>query len=205
MDGVDTLKGVAIYRMDSLDIWRSKPDEAVLAASLKHPSLYAIILERYEAPFTRKAKTIIRDEDAVMDAVQETFVRIYRYAGRFTKREGVAFKSWAYKILMNTTFTHYARLKRDASVSLEDGALNDADHAYDDSAKTEMQESVQSVLGKMPGEVAVLLRAHDLEGKPYEIIAKEQGLTLTALKMRLFRARKIFKKQFLAEAGSIEV
>ena len=89
-------------------------DEELLARSERHPSLFAAIVERYQAAFLRKASQVVGDQEEARDVVQETFVKIYRYAGRFEKQEGASFSSWAYKILMNTSFTHYQKRKRAA-------------------------------------------------------------------------------------------
>ena len=49
----------------------------------------------------------------------------------------------------------------------------------------------------MPQDLAELLREYYLADKPYQAIAASHGITVGALKMKLFRARKLFKK-FLA-------
>ncbi|MCP6768921.1 hypothetical protein NL529_29160, partial [Klebsiella pneumoniae] len=58
-------------------------DEEVLAASVAHPSLFALLVRKYEAAFLRKAQSIIRDEEEAIDIVQEAFTKIYINAGKF--------------------------------------------------------------------------------------------------------------------------
>src|SRR3989338_5353686 len=87
-------------------------DEEILAASRAKPYLFEILVDRYQEAFLRKASRILGYRPEVEDVVQETFTKIYVYSGNFAKQEGASFSSWAYKILMNTTFTHYQKLKR---------------------------------------------------------------------------------------------
>ena len=89
-----------------------KSDEEILALSIEQPHLFAVLIDRYQSAFLRKAGTVIRGKEDAEDIVQETFTKIYLYAGKFQVQEGASFKSWGYKILMNTSFTHYKKKKR---------------------------------------------------------------------------------------------
>ena len=99
-----------------------KSDEELLALSISHPSLFALIVRKYEAPFLRKAQSIIHDEEVSVDIVQEAFTKIYMNAKKFKPVEGASFSSWAYRILINTALTHYTRRKRQGrdSAKLDD-------------------------------------------------------------------------------------
>lgn len=176
--------------------WENERDEVVLKAAVWEPALFRILIRRYEEPFLRKARTVIQDSEEAEDIVQETFVKIYRYAGQFKKQPGIEFKSWAYKILMNTAFTHYGKFQKTRNnVEYLDYLLTEElpkDETYLERA--ELKELVRTVMGKMPPQLASALQAYYFEDKSYQEIAKEQNITLSALKMRLFRAKKIFKK-----------
>lgn len=185
--------------------WELERDELVLKASAETPSLFKILITRYEEAFLRKAKGVVYSEAESEDIVQETFVKIYKNAQNFQKRDGIEFKSWAYKILMNTSFTHYAKLqKTKGNLEFQDflaaGELHPQDNYV---AKQEMAHSVQIALAKMPENLAMALKAYYFEDKSYEDIAREQNITLPALKMRLFRAKRIFRKHFELDDGFI--
>src|SRR3989344_8098421 len=88
------------------------PDAEVLVLSRQTPSLFRILMERYEAAFRRKARSIVGEREEVQDIVVETFTKIYLKSGQYRSQPGASFKSWAYKILVNTALTYYRRLKR---------------------------------------------------------------------------------------------
>ena len=51
-------------------------DEDVLRASLSDPDMFMYLIRKYEAPFLRKARTVLYREEDVEDVVQETFTKI---------------------------------------------------------------------------------------------------------------------------------
>jgi RNA polymerase sigma-70 factor (ECF subfamily) len=175
------------------------PDEEILRKSLRDPSQFKILVSRYQEPFLRKAWGIVRKQEDAEDIVQEAFVKIYRYGGNFQKRAGIQFKSWAYKILMNTAFTHYQDIKKkSSSVEYLDPVLYDEGekplgYTQDIAAISDARVVVKSVIAKMPEHLGRILGFYYLEDKSYKDICKLEKISMTALKMRLFRAKRLFK------------
>lgn len=176
------------------------PDEAILASSQERPALFGLLVERYQASFLRVAGRVVRDRGAAEDVVQEAFVKMYRYAKRFKKGEDRKFSSWAYKIVLNTAITHYHRLRRrewqlpDPAEGSDPTANQARDRFREALLERETEGLVAGVLEVMPADLAALLRAYYLEDKSYRTIAATEGLTIGALKMKLFRARNVFRR-----------
>lgn len=172
-------------------------DEELLALSVSHPSVFALLVRKYEAPFLRKAQNIIKDAQSAEDIVQEAFTKIYLNAGRFEKQEGASFSSWGYKILINTALTHYAKRKRrgekTAALDEEIWALI-PDKQLRQFERTELKDLVASALSRMPEVMARALTAFFIEGKTQEEMAREEGLSVGAIKTRVHRAKKEFRK-----------
>lgn len=173
------------------------PDEEILRQSLRDPSKFKILVSRYQEPFLRKARGIIWKQEDAEDIVQDTFVKIYRYADRFQKRAGIEFKSWAYKILMNTAFTHYQEAKKKANfVEYLDPVLYDEErpvsYSQDLDAMSDAKAVVKSVIEKMPEHLGRVLGLYYLQDKSYKEICRLEKISITTLKMRLFRAKRLF-------------
>ncbi len=178
------------------------PDEEILQQSITNPGLFSLLIDKYQVPFTRKAQTIVHSREEAEDIAQETFTKIYLNAGKFKKQEGIEFKSWAWRILVNTSLTHYRKLKKTfGDVGYLDEILARGD---DDDAelglpientldKHQRAQHVREVIDKLPEEQAALIKAHYIEDRPYEEIARAHGISIGALKMKLFRARKVLK------------
>lgn len=183
------------------------PDEKILTDSLKHPALFGILVDRYQEAFLRKAEGIVHSPEEAEDIVQETFAKIYFNARRYTPQEGATFRSWAYKILVNTTFTHYQKLKKKSGVSLElDPELWDilpdpAGNFYDEDS---MRDYVASFLARMPSQLAHPLRLHFLENYSQKEIAEMEKTSVSAVKTRIYRAKKEFQRLLKGKGGKEE-
>lgn len=172
-------------------------DEEILELAIKNPSLFSVILDRYQEAFLRKAEGVLRSREDAEDIVQETFAKIYLHAGKFKVQEGASFKSWAYKILLNTSFTRYKKRKKDR------GAVYAPDPEWYESMpdlnskqfeKEELSDYVISVLSRMPEHLSKVLKLHFIDGRPQDEIAKIEGVSVGAIKTRVHRAKKEFKK-----------
>jgi RNA polymerase sigma-70 factor (ECF subfamily) len=174
-----------------------KSDEELLAASVGTPSLFALLVRKYEDAFLRKALSIVREQEAAEDVVQEAFTKIYLNAKKFKTVEGAQFSSWGYRILINTALTHYAKRKRRGGVEFgldeEIWALI-PDKNLKQFEKKELADLVASVLIRMPEPMARALNAFFLEGKTQEEIAATEGLSVGAVKTRVHRAKAEFRK-----------
>src|SRR3989344_6212139 len=172
-------------------------DEEILRLAIDDPSYFSILVDKYQIPFLRKAGSVIRNQEEAEDIVQETFTKIYRYGGNFKKQKGIEFKSWAYKILMNTTFTHYQKLKKTgANTEYLDPVLYEdkLEENHDFAAIQDAKSMVAKVVDKMPEHLAKVLKLYYLEDKSYADICKIEKISIPTLKMRLFRAKRLFEK-----------
>lgn len=176
---------------------RAQEDEELLVASVAKPALFALLVQKYEEAFLRKAKSIVHSQEEAEDVVQEAFVKIYLNAAKFTKQEGASFSSWGYRILINTALTHYAKRKREGSKRAD---LDDEiwalipDKNLRQFEKKEFIDEVASVLTRMPAPLAQVLSAFFIEGKSQEEIAHAQGLSVGAVKTRVHRAKHEFRR-----------
>ncbi len=179
----------------------SKPelgDEEILRLSQKDPTYFSLIVEKYEEPFMRAALSITRSREEAEDILQEAFTKIYVNAAKYKKEPGASFKSWAYKILINTSFTHYQKIKKTTgNVSYLDPVLYE-DSIVEESAfrasDADNKAIITATLVKMPEHLGRLLKMYYLDDKSYNDIAKAEKISTTTLKMRLFRAKRLFKK-----------
>jgi len=171
-------------------------DEEILAQAIKDPRQFRSIVDRYEAAFLRKAKTILGEREEIQDAVVETFTKIYFHAAKFKTVPGASFRSWAYRILVNTAISYYHRLKS------RSGDLFAADFDPDliaDTKATQKFEQFQwrdliiSYFHRLPAATVRILKQFFLEDRTQLEIAKLEGISVAAVKTRLHRAKKSFR------------
>jgi RNA polymerase sigma-70 factor (ECF subfamily) len=176
---------------------RDASDEEVLERSQAEPWLFAVLLERYQDAFLRKARGILRDDRDAEEVVQDTFTKIYLNAGRFEVREGAKFSSWAYAILMNTAFTRYQKLMREGrrTVALDPAQWELQGARADHTGFAETADAIERILARLPGHFASVLRLHYLEHWSHKDIAEGSGETVSAVKARIHRAKAAFRKE----------
>lgn len=176
---------------------RELSDEEILERSKKEPWIFAVLLERYQEPFMRKARSIIHNEQDAEEVVQDTFTKIYVYADKFQVREGAKFSSWAYRILMNTAFTRYQkRVKEGQRVVNMDPEFEEfyGERAHN-AGFEEQRDAIERVLERLPGHFVYVLRLHYLERYSHADIAEETGETVGTIKARIHRAKAAFRKE----------
>ena len=172
-------------------------DEDILRASQDEPAMFQMLVEKYQEPLLRAAMRVVRGREEAEDIVQEAFVKIYKNADKFQKLDGIEFKSWAYRVAINTAITHYRKLKR-GEFLVEDPAV--FQEAGEDliherfSLAADAKAAVAAALSQMPAHLGSVLKHYYLEDKSYKTIAVEEQISIPTLKMRLFRAKKLFKK-----------
>ena len=172
-------------------------DEEVLRASLAEPAMFQILVEKYQEPLLRAALRVVRGREEAEDIVQEAFVKMYKNAEKFQKLDGIEFKSWAYKVAINTAITHYRKLKRGEFLAEDPAVFQEAGGERLDmriSLAADAKAAVGRVLQKMPLHLRSVLHRYYMEDKSYRTIAKEENISIPTLKMRLFRAKKLFRK-----------
>jgi len=189
--------------LTTTDEARKLSDEEVLARAVGEPWLFAVLLERYQEPFLRRARRILGGDQATAeDVVQETFTKIYVHASKFAPRVGASFSSWAYTILTNTALTKLSKRIREGKrvapldPEYEQQFADLALSAHD----REDQDMIERVLTKLPGHFADVLRLFYLERWSHKDIAERTGETVSAVKTRVHRAKAAFRER-LSDLG----
>lgn len=182
-------------------------DETILRQVHHHPEVFTVLDTRWRKPFHRCAAGVLHDWMEAEDVVQEAFLKMYRYADTFESRGSEQkFSSWAYRIVLNTAYTRYRKLKDWRRFAVwpqedEDGRPIADENSPGLAAKSrelwkEAEEQADSkiivvrLLSQLPEDMRSLFTAYYLDGLTYEEISGKMGISNEAIKMRLFRARR---------------
>lgn len=165
-------------------------DEELLVRSLEHPKAFETLMSRYQREFLSRAQVVVKTRDEAEDVVQETFIRMYRFAPKFNAENGT-FRAWSVTILMNVARTKYQKTakERGTFVHLEDEhyvSLADPHSAHNDYLD---RAEVERVLGKVDADTAEILTLAYIEALPYEEIATLKQTSVGAIKARVHRAK----------------
>ncbi|MES2971029.1 MAG: RNA polymerase sigma factor [Patescibacteria group bacterium] len=133
-------------------------------------------------------------EDA-QDVVQEAYVKALKYIAGF--RGNADFKTWMYRVTANCANTHTGKAKKDRHEDVEDvrwvSALEDQDEFIDPAKRAAYIESkgeYERAVWALPTNQRVVLVLRDIYDLSNREIAIELGISDSAVKVRLHRARR---------------
>jgi RNA polymerase sigma-70 factor, ECF subfamily len=132
------------------------------------------------------------DEDDARDVVQEAYLRAYRGLQRF--RGDAQFSTWMYRITANCAATHLGRRSRHRHDELDEAAaVVDARPEHDPELRVDADDlrgRLRVALEALPPRLRAVVVLRDVYDLPHEAIAAELGISESAAKVRLHRARK---------------
>lgn len=131
---------------------------------------------------------VMRDRELALDAVQETFITVYRKVDKFTGES--AFSTWLYRVAINTCYDQLRKIKRRAVDPLPD-ATNPADpHSESAFTAVELRPDLQRALATLAPEFHKAIVLADMEALPLQQVADILGVPVGTIKSRVFRARR---------------
>lgn len=151
------------------------------------------------------ARRITGNEEDARDVVQEAYFRAWRGIEKF--RGEAQFSTWMYRITANAATTHVQRRRRHRADSLDDVA--EPSDTRIESQPAAMAESgaeldrLAHALDELPPRLRAVVVLKDVYDLPHEAIADELGITVTAAKVRLHRARRKLR-DVLETTGEVE-
>lgn len=179
-----------------------EPSDAELVRRVRTGDIgaYGALVARYRDRLGRYAVHMIGDREDAEEALQDSFVRAYRSLGRCD--DPARFGAWLYGILVNRCRTTGARAARRRRMFVNDaGALSGAAHP-EPIERLEWTDAVDRALARLAPEYREAFLLKHVEDLEYEEMSKLTGAGVSALKMRVKRAREQLQK-FLREAEHV--
>ena len=143
------------------------------------------------------ALRLLGNEEDARDVVQETYLRAYRSIGRF--RGDAAFTTWLYRITANCAATSLGKRARARTDTLDDDApLVDDDPRHDPEVRAQggaLRAQLTEALAELPPRLRAVVVLRDVYDLPHEAIAAELGISESAAKVRLHRARRRLRER----------
>src|SRR5438105_3027296 len=159
--------------------------------------LFERIVEEYSDRVYGIALRITGDDAEAQDAMQETFLAIFRGLGSY--RGQAAFSTWVYRIAVNAALqTRRRRPRTDEQLvdtGYDDLVVVDWSHQVDAEAERhELAEALERGIRLLPDEYQVVVILRDVEGLSAAEAAAVLQIGEAALKSRLHRGRVLLRK-----------
>jgi RNA polymerase sigma factor (sigma-70 family) len=156
------------------------------------------LVRRHQNALYRYGRGLGLDHDNALDIVQETFVKAFARLDQC--READKVQSWLFRIFRNTMLD-WAKNVRRGEASLLD--CDEPGYGEDFGERHALRVAIGDALALLPPILreAFLLR-HEV-GHSYEEIAEVAGISLSAAKMRVTRAREALREALEPDYGDV--
>ena len=156
-------------------------------------SLFRIFVEKYKDTSLTIAHAIVKNREEAEDVVQESFLKALQGLSKFRFRS--SFKTWFYRIVVNTSYRSLEKSKVRKSTLMKDHVRNvgmSNSNAYDGLLQSERKKTIWKVLSGLKTREALLLELHYLGGQSFKEIVEITGISMSNVKVTMHRARKNF-------------
>ena len=132
---------------------------------------------------------IVRDPGIAEDLTVETFWRIYRARSRFDPAR--SFGAWARRIATNVALDYLKTVRPELSLTEEQAQVAPNDPAI----QRDIRERIEQSFLHLPAKLQVVARLALIEQQPYEEISQALGISVGAVKSRVFRAVRLLRRK----------
>ena len=175
-------------------------DEAALVARAKagDAAAFSELVRHYDRRVFRMAKQITQNDDDAEDVLQEAFLKAYTHLDDFQGNS--KFYTWIVRIAVNEALMKLRKRRSDRSVPLdepidtgEDEVAREIavweDNPEDVYSREELAELLDEAVQSLRPAYRTVFILRDIEEMSIEETAQALGLSISAVKSRLLRAR----------------
>lgn len=179
-----------------------KEAELIYRAQQGDRAAFAALVRAHQNEVYTLARRLVGDPHLASDVTQEALIRAWRALPRF--RGDAQLSTWLHRITVNTAWTQKKRAKRYAGPPIEDYRDLPAPIGVDDPEFAgeilELRGRLRRAVDRLPQGQRQVVILKDVYGWPHADIAESMGISVTAAKVRLHRARARLAKD-LEEAS----
>lgn len=181
-------------------------DELVAAAQDGDDAAFGELVEvTYRDTYTLALRLTANPDDA-RDVTQEAYLRAYRSLGGF--RGDSQFTTWMYRVTANCAASHLGRRRRHRHEPLAaDREVVDLRADVDPQLRadaSDLRDRLLVALDTLPPKLRSVVLLRDVYELSHEAIATELGISTTAAKVRLHRARLKLRSEVFPELDEVQ-
>jgi RNA polymerase sigma-70 factor (ECF subfamily) len=181
----------------------SEEARLVAAAKAGDSDAFAQLVKATEADVYTLAYRLTGNAEDARDVAQEAYLRAFRALKRF--RGDAKFSTWMYRITANCASTQLSRGAKGRHDELsDDDAVADERPESDPEGMAEagaLRDRVTAALADLPPLLRAVVVLRDVYDLPHGAIATELGITESAAKVRLHRARRKLRERLFPMPG----
>jgi RNA polymerase sigma-70 factor, ECF subfamily len=149
----------------------------------------ALVFRAYEHDARRVLSRILRERSDVLDALQDTFVKVFRHAGQL--EDPRALRGWVLRVAQSVGLDEFRRRRRLRLADVPESRAESTSITAPVEMRSALREAVR-VLSILPAPEREVFTLRTINGLELTQIAETCGLSLATVKRRLARASSRF-------------
>jgi RNA polymerase sigma factor (sigma-70 family) len=152
-------------------------------------SAFETLFRRHQAQVYGWIVRIVRDTGTAEDLTIETFWRIYRAREQFDPDR--SFGAWARRIATNVAIDHLKTVRPEEALSDESAYAFEVDSDLQQHIRRQTERAFRQLPARFQAVATLAL----VDERPYEEISESLGISVGAVKSRVFRAVRLLRKK----------
>ena len=148
-----------------------------------------MLVERHTKMIYAVCFRVLGSNHAAEDAVQETFLRLWRHAARW-KPQGAQLRTWLYKVAMNICLDQLRKTKREMPEEAIPEQADKADRQDQTVFATEQRNAIDTALHELPDRQRMAISLCHYQELSNIEAADIMGISVDALESLLARGRR---------------
>lgn len=172
--------------------------QLVAAAKSGERAAFDVLCQTHTEKLFRTVSRITRNHHDAQDAVQDSLLSIFLHLKGFDGRS--SFSTWVTRIAINSALMTLRRKRgcREVSLEVDDDMICKRAFTTEDPEKQfadrERQQLIRDEVAHLRSTIRRPLELRELEDYSYKETAKLMGISIPAVKARIFHARKALRK-----------
>lgn len=135
---------------------------------------------------------VVRDPGAAEDVTIEAFWRMHQAHARFDPARG--FEPWARRIATHAALDWLRKKKPETGLPAEMWQAMPGPANSDAAVTAEIRQKTAGAFERLPAKLRIVALLAVVEDQPHKEIAEALGITVAAVKLRVFRALRLLRK-----------
>jgi RNA polymerase sigma-70 factor, ECF subfamily len=169
----------------------NREKELIVRAQSGDKAAFAALVREHGNEVYTLARRLVGDPHLAADVAQETLIRAWKALPKF--RGDAALSTWLHRITVNTAWTQRNRARRHQGAPLDDyaelAAPYGSEHPEVAGEILELRGRLRLALDSLPDSHRRVVVLKDVYGWSHAEIAETMGISVSAAKVRLHRAR----------------
>ena len=162
------------------------------------------LIMKYQDMVFTLALRIVKNRDDAQEVAQDTFLKAYQNLNSYQSK--AKFSTWIYRICINQAISktrgkHFTQEQKSIQINEDQHDFKSLNDTLLQIENQEREKIVKTAIKKLPDEYGILLTLFYLEELSIEETSEILQLSISNVKVKLFRARKKFKTLLLKSFG----